>query len=92
MRNADHETSERRNVGQVTVEDPEKERRNVGLVTADDLLKELFPLESSRPCVRWLREMQKKRVLPHRRVGRLVFFDVEECRQVIDQKFNVGAR
>lgn len=63
-----------------------------GLVGAEGLLKELFPDPSSRPCVRWLREQQKRRVIPFYRVSRLVFFNVYEVRESLRKNLRVEAR
>lgn len=56
------------------------------LVGAETLLRELFG--DDPPTLRWLRGMQG-RVFPYRKIGRRVFFDVEECRKVIDEQFKV---
>jgi hypothetical protein len=48
-----------------------------GLVDAPRLLEALFP-PASRPSLRWLRTNQRK--FPHVRIGRLVFFDVDQVK------------
>lgn len=62
-----------------------------GLVGAIPLLEHLFPDERTRPTLRWLREMQAKRLVPYRKVGRLVYFDVMEVRRALDKQFKVEA-
>ncbi len=59
------------------------------LVGAEALLRELFPDEQSRPTLRWLRGMQAKRLVPYRKIGRRVFFSVEEVRRSFDAQFKV---
>ena len=56
-----------------------------GLVGALPLLEITFPDEKTRPSLRWLREMQAKRLIPFRKIGRLVYFSPEEVRQALDQ-------
>lgn len=53
------------------------------------LLREVFPDDESRPCLRWLRGMQAKRLVPFRKIGRKVYFDPEEVRRAIDTQFKV---
>lgn len=62
------------------------------LVTAETLLKKLFPEESDRPSLRWLRGLQAKRLIPYKKIGRLVFFDVAEVRAALDRQFTVLAK
>lgn len=58
-----------------------KEKKEItGLVSGEDLLVALFPTESSRPTLRWLRDRQADRSIPYVKIGRLVRFDVEQCR------------
>jgi len=49
------------------------------LVDAKGLLDALFD-ESSRPSLRWIRDQQRSRAIPFVRIGRLVFFDVNQVR------------
>jgi hypothetical protein len=49
------------------------------LVDAKGLLNALFD-ESCRPSLRWIRDQQRRRVIPFVRIGRLVFFDVSQVR------------
>ena len=55
---------------------------NQQLVDASGLLKALFE-ERCRPSLRWLRDQQKAGAIPCRRLGRLVFFDLEEVRAAL---------
>jgi hypothetical protein len=61
------------------------------LVNAEGLLRELFPDENSRPCVRWLRMQQKARTVPYVKWGRLVMFDVAQVRVALAKKNTVNA-
>jgi len=56
----------------------------VRLVDARGLLEALFD-PSSRPSLRWVRDMQSQRKIPFLKIGRLVRFDVEQVRQAIDK-------
>jgi hypothetical protein len=58
------------------------------LVDATGLLEALFP-ETSRPSVRWVRSLQRKRLIPFIRLGRLVRFDVAEVRRVIAEQHTI---
>lgn len=49
------------------------------LVDAKGLLNALFD-ESCRPSLRWIRDQQRRRAIPFVRIGRLVFFDVNQVR------------
>jgi len=56
---------------------------NKTLVSAETLLKQLWPDEADRPSIRWLRSRTKDRTLPHIKLGHLVWFDMDEVREVI---------
>lgn len=62
-----------------------------GLLSAEELLSVIWPNPKSRPSLRWLREQQARRTLPHVKCGRLVFFDAAKVRQVIAKRFTVEA-
>jgi hypothetical protein len=62
-----------------------------GLVGAEECLKRIFPDESTRPSLRWFRSLQAKRLVPFRKISRLVFFDEDEVRNAIDRNFRVNA-
>lgn len=55
------------------------------LVSADRLLDLLFD-EQSRPSLRWIRYQQKARAIPFVKVGRLVFFDLEQVRLALQRR------
>ena len=52
------------------------------LVSAEKLLEELFDPDA-RPSLRWLREQTRAKAIPHVRIGRFVFFDVEMVRTAL---------
>jgi hypothetical protein len=55
----------------------------VGLVGADTLRLILWPDPSSRPSLRWVRELQAKRVIPFIKLGVKVFFEPERVRAAL---------
>jgi len=55
-------------------------QKETQLVDAKRLLELLFD-EKSRPCLRWVRDRQKRREIPFVKVGRLCFFDPERVRE-----------
>ena len=57
-----------------------------GLVGAETCLEIVFPDKSTRPSLRWLRELQHKRLIPFRKIGKLVFFDPVEARRALDRE------
>ncbi len=57
------------------------------LVDAKKLLEVLFE-ESSRPSLRWLRQLQARRAIPFVKQGRLVFFDVNQVRDALTSRNN----
>lgn len=72
---------------------PRKEPLRNGLLNDEALLVALFPDESSRPSLRWLRKMRQRRLLPFYRIGgRMVLFDAGECRAALDKQFKVEAK
>lgn len=52
------------------------------LVNSETLLEMLFE-EDCRPKIRWLRNMQAKRIIPYYKIGHLVFFDPEKVREAL---------
>lgn len=62
------------------------------LVGAETLLESLFPDERDRPSLRWLRKLQAQRLIPFKKVGRLVRFDVGEVRAALDRQFSIATR
>jgi hypothetical protein len=72
---------------------PRKEPLRSGLLNDEALLTALFPDESSRPSLRWLRKMRHRRLLPFYRIGgRMVLFDAGECRAALEKQFKVEAK
>lgn len=61
------------------------------LVDAHGLLKALFD-ESSRPSLRWLRQMQAQRKIPYVKIGHLVRFDVEKVRAALEDHCTIQHR
>jgi hypothetical protein len=59
------------------------------LVDGVKLLEILFPVES-RPTLRWLRNQQRLKRVPYRKLSNLVFFDPNEVREVWRDRFTVG--
>ncbi len=62
------------------------------LVGAETCLCLVFPDEATRPCLRFFRELQRKRLVPFKKIGRLTFFDPVEVRRALDRQFSVHAR
>jgi hypothetical protein len=63
----------------------------VDLVPDYVCLERLFPDERGRPSIRWFRALKAAGVLPFRRIGRRIFYDVAEVRRTLDRKFKVEA-
>jgi hypothetical protein len=63
-----------------------KEQNNVGLVDAKGCLAEIFPDPRSRPSLRWFKYLQYDGIIPFRKIGRRVFFDVAEVRRALDKR------
>lgn len=59
------------------------------LVDGVKLLEVLFP-KNCRPTLRWLRDQQIAKRVPYRKIGRLVFFDLDEVREAWRDRFTVG--
>jgi len=59
------------------------------LVDASRLLEILWD-EKSRPSLRWLRERQAERAVPYVKVGARVWFDPEEVRQCLKDRWTIG--
>ena len=55
----------------------------VGLVGVDTLRFILWPDPSSRPSLRWVRELQARRVIPFIKLGVKVFFEPERVRAAL---------
>lgn len=63
-----------------------------GLVGAETCLRLVFPDEATRPCLRYFRELQRKRLVPFKKIGRRTFFDAGEVRRALDRQFSVHTR
>lgn len=61
------------------------------LVDAQGLLDVTFE-KSSRPSLRWLRQMQAQRKIPYIKIGHLVRFDVEKVRAALEENCTVNPR
>ena len=61
------------------------------LVDAHGLLDALFD-ETSRPSLRWIRQMQVQRKFPYYKLGHLVRFDVDEVKKVIQEEWCIQPR
>jgi hypothetical protein len=64
---------------------PVKEQERLDYVDAEGCLKELFPDPRSRPSLRWFKYLQYDGLIPYRKIGRRVFFDVAEVRRALDK-------
>lgn len=63
-----------------------KEQDPVDLFDAKGCLQRIFPEERSRPSLRWFKGLQHAGLIPYRKIGRRVFFDVAEVRHALDKK------
>jgi hypothetical protein len=64
---------------------------NEKLVDVHGLLEELFPPEC-RPTPRWVRDQQKHKTIPFVRLGRLIFFDVNQVREAIARRHTIKTK
>lgn len=48
--------------------------------------------EQCRPSLRWLRDMQKRRIIPYFKVGHRVFFDAQRVREALEKRAEVRAK
>lgn len=72
---------------------PRKEPLHSGLLNDEALLVALFPDESSRPSLRWLRKMRTKRLIPCVKIGhRFVRYDVREVDAALKKQFTREAK
>ena len=58
------------------------------LVSGEQLLEAIFD-EIGRPSPRWLRYQMAARTIPYVKLGRRVFFDVEEVRDVLSSRYTI---
>jgi len=63
-----------------------------GLVGVEACMEIVFPNEEDRPCLRTFRDMQKKRLIPYRKMGRMTYFDALEVRRALDRQFTIHPR
>ncbi len=61
------------------------------LVDGKRLLEAIFE-EQSRPSPRWLHSMTKRGLIPHKKLGHLVRFDVAQVRAALEKKCTVRTR
>ncbi len=61
------------------------------LVDSEQLLAQVFD-DGCKPTVRWLRNQMKAKVIPHFRIGHLVFFDVDMVRSALVAKNMIRGR
>ncbi len=61
-----------------------------GLLGAKALLLALWPDEGSRPTLRWLRSMTKRKLIPYLKIGRRVFFEAERVRAALRKRFEIS--
>ena len=54
-----------------------------GLVSIETLRETLWPDPASRPSVRWLRELQARRMVPFLKIGSKVYFEPERVRAAL---------
>jgi hypothetical protein len=61
------------------------------LVDAHGLLEALFD-ETSRPSLRWLRQMQGQRKISYIKIGHLVRFDIDQVRKDLAENCTINPR
>lgn len=61
------------------------------LMSLEDCIAAIWPVETSRPSVRTFREWQAARIIPHHKVGKMVFFNPVAVRQALEA-YQVKAR
>ena len=64
--------------------------RSLKLVGAQTCLELVFQDPATRPCLRFFRGLQNKRLIPWKKIGRRAFFDPVEVRNAIDRQFSVN--
>ena len=62
------------------------ERGTARLVTASKLLELIWPDEDCRPCIRSVRSWTASRIIPHVRIGHLVFYDPEAVWTTLEKR------
>lgn len=65
--------------------------KKLNLVDGPSLLELIFD-KQSRPTLRWLRDQQKRRIIPYVKIGHLVRFDVDKVRDALEKRHTVKAK
>lgn len=63
-----------------------------GFVGPEKLLEELFPDESVRPSVYWLRDQRVKRLIPYQKLGQKIFYSPAQVHKSIEDRFTIRAK
>lgn len=63
----------------------------LALVGTRECLHIVFPDQSTRPSIRFFRELLRKRLVPSKKIGRRTFLDPLEVRRAIDERFSVAS-
>jgi hypothetical protein len=71
---------------------PARAETSLGLFGIEGCMAVLWPNERERPSVRWFKELQLNGLIPHVRIGRLIFFDPAEVRRALDRKFRIASQ
>jgi hypothetical protein len=61
-----------------------------GYVDGKTLLRTLFPVRT--PSLRWLDYQKARRRIPFVRIGRLIFYDVQQVRAALQERHTVNAK
>ena len=61
------------------------------LVGPQQCIEILFPSETSRPGLRSFRRWQAQGFIPVHKIGRRTFFDPEQVRAALEQRFRIAA-
>ncbi len=56
------------------------------LVRGETLLVMLFPIAKERPCLAWLNNLRKRGGIPFVRLGRLIYFDIDQVRKALSNE------
>jgi hypothetical protein len=57
-----------------------------------ELLRRLFPHEESRPCLRTLKNWQKRKMIPWSKIGRMCYFQPAKVQAALEKKFSIESR
>ncbi len=61
------------------------------LLSAADLLVAAFG-PNSKPSIRWLRNITKRRLVPHLRIGRLIRYDLSKVKEALAANCTINAK